>query len=213
MPPCGYYAHQVSAGAGGAAESEQRGRELARLIAGAHPDAVRQLYQAYGRLVFSIAYKIVGDRGQAEDVTQVAYTKIWQAAGRVDPDRDIRPLLFTITRRVAFDLIEGNRRRPVSALNEAVGLSEDDATDRLLTRWQVPAGGGRPRTGRAADRPAASRTRDDAHRDRATLEDAGRHREVQVVPCPQAARALSEARARGGGLGEPSRSPHGVPRG
>jgi RNA polymerase sigma-70 factor (ECF subfamily) len=137
MPPCGYYAHQVSAGAGGAAESEQRGRELARLIAGAHPDAVRQLYQAYGRLVFSIAYKIVGDRGQAEDVTQVAYTKIWQAAGRVDPDRDIRPLLFTITRRVAFDLIEGNRRRPVSALDEAVGLSEDDATDRLLTRWQV----------------------------------------------------------------------------
>lgn len=135
MPPRGYYAHQVSAG--GAAESEQLGRELARLIAGAHPDAVRQLYQAYGRLVFSIAYKIVGDRGQAEDVTQVAYTKIWQAAGRVDPDRDIRPLLFTITRRVAFDLIEGNRRRPVSALDETVGLSEDDATDRLLTRWQV----------------------------------------------------------------------------
>lgn len=137
MPPHGYYAHRVSAGAGGAAESEQRGRELARLIAGAHPDAVRQLYRAYGRLVFSIAYKIVGDRGQAEDVTQVAYTKIWQAAGRVDPDRDIRPLLFTITRRVAFDLIEGNRRRPVSALDEAVGLAEDDATDRLLTRWQV----------------------------------------------------------------------------
>ena len=124
---------------GGAAgtEADQTGRELARLLAGGDPDAVRRLYRAYGRLVFSIAYRILRDTGQAEDATQTAFTKLWQAATRVDPDRDVRPLLCTIVRRVSYDLSASSRRRQWTPLHEIGEPSVDDHDDRLTTEWQV----------------------------------------------------------------------------
>jgi RNA polymerase sigma-70 factor (ECF subfamily) len=114
------------------------GRDLAALMAAGDPDAVRRLYDAYGRLVYSITYRILGDHGRAEEATQTAFTKVWQAASRIDPDRDIRPLLLTAARRVAFDLIDHERRRPTGYLEDAVTEpAVDDTTERLTTEWHV----------------------------------------------------------------------------
>jgi len=123
---------------GDATQSEIRGRELAGLLAAGDPDAIGQLYRAYGRLVFSIALKILGDHGHAEEATQTAFTKLWQARERVDAGRDVRPLLFTVTRRVAYDMRERSVRRPWTALDERVAEpSVEDGIDRMLTAWQV----------------------------------------------------------------------------
>ena len=117
--------------------AEQTGRHLAGLLAAGDPDAIRQVYRAYGRLVFSIAHRILNDAGQAEDATQLAFTKLWRAAARVDPGSDVRPLLFTIVRRVAYDLSDSTRRRPWTPLEEVAEPSVDDELDRLATEWQV----------------------------------------------------------------------------
>jgi DNA-directed RNA polymerase specialized sigma24 family protein len=45
---------------------------LARFAAG-DEDAVRTIYRTYGRLVFAVAYKVLGDRALAEDATQQAF--------------------------------------------------------------------------------------------------------------------------------------------
>jgi RNA polymerase sigma factor (sigma-70 family) len=118
-------------------EAAARGRDLARLLASGDADAVRQLYQAYGRLAYTIAYRILNDNGQAEDATQTAFTKLWQAAARVQPDSDIRPLLFTIVRRAAFDLSESSRRRQWTPLDEVAEPPVEDGLDQLSTEWQV----------------------------------------------------------------------------
>ena len=74
------------------------------------PDAVRELYDAYGRSVFSVAYQALGDRGLAEEAVQQTFLQAWRAAGRFDPDREPGPWLYAIARRVAVDLYRRERR-------------------------------------------------------------------------------------------------------
>jgi RNA polymerase sigma-70 factor (ECF subfamily) len=50
-------------------------------------DALAVLFDRYQRLVFSVALRIVRDRGEAEDVTQIVFLDIFKAAAQFDPTR------------------------------------------------------------------------------------------------------------------------------
>ena len=81
-----------------------------RRFRGGDHGAVRELYDAYGRSVFSVAYQALGDRGLAEEAVQQTFLQAWRAAGRFDPDRKPGPWLYAIARRVAVDLYRRERR-------------------------------------------------------------------------------------------------------
>ena len=57
---------------------------MGSLQAGNH-DALAVLFDRYHRLVFSIALKIVRDRGEAEDVLQDVFLDIFRAVAQFDP--------------------------------------------------------------------------------------------------------------------------------
>ena len=76
-------------------------RDVATRFRDGDPDAVREVYRHYGRLVYAVAYRVVGDPGFAEEATQVAFLKAWRAADRLDNSRDIGPWLVSIARRAA----------------------------------------------------------------------------------------------------------------
>ena len=57
---------------------------MASLKAG-NNDALAVLFDRYHRLVFSIATRILRDRGEAEDVAQVVFLEIFRAAAQFDP--------------------------------------------------------------------------------------------------------------------------------
>jgi RNA polymerase sigma-70 factor (ECF subfamily) len=69
--------------------------ELARLsdeqvmahVQSGHDDALAILFDRYHRLVVSIAYKILRDLGEAEDVTQLVFLEIFKVAAQFDPAR------------------------------------------------------------------------------------------------------------------------------
>ncbi len=69
------------------------------------PDAVRALYRAYGGLIYAVAYKILGDRGLAEEAAQQTFVQAWRTAGDVDLTRELGPWLAVIARRAATDLL------------------------------------------------------------------------------------------------------------
>jgi RNA polymerase sigma-70 factor, ECF subfamily len=48
-------------------------------------DALAVLFERYQRLVFSVALKIVRDRGEAEDVTQNVFLEIYRSVAQFDP--------------------------------------------------------------------------------------------------------------------------------
>lgn len=84
--------------------------DLASQFASGDPDSVRVVYQTYGRLVFSVAYKVLGDSSLAEDATQQTFVQAWRAAASYDPGRPLTAWLTTIARRVAIDVYRRERR-------------------------------------------------------------------------------------------------------
>ena len=84
--------------------------DLASRFASGDADTVRVVYQTYGRLVFAISYKVLGDRGLAEDATQQTFVQAWRAAGSYDPSRPLGAWLTTIAKRVAIDVHRRERR-------------------------------------------------------------------------------------------------------
>jgi RNA polymerase sigma factor (sigma-70 family) len=106
------------------------------------PDAVRALYRAYGRLVYAVAHRVLGQHELAEEATQQTFVRAWQAADRVDVDRDPAPWLATIARNVAIDIHRREARRPTRSLTDVPEGDPAMATpaadvERLDAVWQV----------------------------------------------------------------------------
>jgi RNA polymerase sigma factor (sigma-70 family) len=80
------------------------------------PTAVRALYRAYGRLVYAVAHRVLGSHDLAEEATQQTFVRAWQAADRIDVDRDPAAWLATISKRTAIDIHRREARRPKRAL-------------------------------------------------------------------------------------------------
>ena len=72
--------------------------------------AVERVYDAYGRRAFSLAFRIVGDHGAAEDTVQEAFVSLWRDADRLDPNRgSLQSLILTIVHHKAVDRLRRQR--------------------------------------------------------------------------------------------------------
>jgi len=105
-------------------------------------DAVRIVFRAYGRLVYAVAYRVLGDQSLAEEATQQTFVKAWRAAASLDSARELEPWLATIARRVAIDLHRREARRAAQPLDsvpaEDPGLVSPPASaDRVFEVWEV----------------------------------------------------------------------------
>lgn len=93
--------------------------ELARRLGAADGDALSQLYQRFGRPCYSLARRICGDDGLAEEVVQEVFLTLWRDPYRFDPARgSFATWLLTLIHHKAVDAVrrEGTvRKRVVSA--------------------------------------------------------------------------------------------------
>jgi len=77
--------------------------------------------------VHAYAMSMLGDRAGAEDVTALAFERLYRARDRVDPRRgSARGLLFTIARNAALDELRSRARR-VPASEDPSQLSDSGA--------------------------------------------------------------------------------------
>ncbi|MCL4263727.1 MAG: RNA polymerase sigma factor [Anaerolineae bacterium] len=99
------------------------------------------LVAAYQQPVFRLAYLIVGDGAEAEEVAQDVFVRAYFSLDRFDESRPLRPWLLQITRNLAR-----NRRRSLGRYWAAVqrwwqhepatvGAAEEQHESRLL--WQA----------------------------------------------------------------------------
>ena len=72
--------------------------------------AVRDVYKRYGGAMFAVAMSMLPNRELAAECVQQAFVKAWRASRSFDPERDLRPWLATITRRVAVDIYRRETR-------------------------------------------------------------------------------------------------------
>jgi len=86
---------------------------LIGLIIHAHAEALGELYDRYGRLVFSLALHSVGDQATAEEITQDVFLRVWQRARQYRADRGkVSTWLTGITRHRAIDQLRRRGSRP-----------------------------------------------------------------------------------------------------
>ncbi len=76
-------------------------------------DALSDLYDRYGRLVYSIAINSVGDQAAAEEIVQDVFTRVWEKANTYDATMArVSTWLVHITRNRAIDELRRERIRP-----------------------------------------------------------------------------------------------------
>ena len=80
--------------------------DLARRLRDRDPKAMSELYDRYGRLVYSLIFRVVRNTASAEDLTQETFLRIWNRAQAFDADRgSLGAWIVTIARNRAIDHI------------------------------------------------------------------------------------------------------------
>jgi RNA polymerase sigma-70 factor (ECF subfamily) len=101
-------------------------------IAAADVEAYNQLVAAHLRSVHGFAYRLLGQRQEAEEVTQETFLRAWQRAASYEPRARISTWLFSICHNLAVDRL---RKRREHANPHLVDLAPDSGEPgRLLER-------------------------------------------------------------------------------
>lgn len=102
-------------------------RDLLGSAAGGDERAIASLYDRYGGVLYAVAYRIVGQRADAEEVVIEAFAQVWRDAARFDSTRgSVAGWLTMIARSRALDLVRARTRREritASAAAERPGVS------------------------------------------------------------------------------------------
>jgi RNA polymerase sigma-70 factor (ECF subfamily) len=86
--------------------------ELMPLIGTHDPEAFEVFYDRHGGVAYSLAYRIVGERAAAEDVTQEAFISVWRSGARYDRARgSVRSWMLSIVRNRAIDALRSRAGR------------------------------------------------------------------------------------------------------
>jgi len=78
------------------------------------PQALAELYDRYGRIVYSLILRIVRDTGIAEDLVQETFLRIWNRVHGFDAQKGaVGPWLLAVARNRAIDYLRsaGGRER------------------------------------------------------------------------------------------------------
>jgi RNA polymerase sigma-70 factor, ECF subfamily len=114
---------------------------LARVAGGDLGHPLEELYDRYAARLHGLGLRLLGDPGLAEELVQETFVRLWQSAGRYDPQRGSVPgFVFAIARRLAVDLYRRPSSRPFTELDEAdrgTDRDPDDVVDRLLVGLNV----------------------------------------------------------------------------
>lgn len=116
--------------------------ELMPLIGEKDSAAFEVFYDRHGGAAYSLAYRIVGERAAAEDVTQEAFVSIWRSGARYERARgSVRSWTLGIVRNRAIDLLRSRSgRAPKLGFDDEAVLEQrpaDDFTDAEALRRET----------------------------------------------------------------------------
>ena len=86
--------------------------DLMGLVEVGDPDAFAALYDRHGRMAYSLAYRMMGEKHDAEDVVQDAFIKVWRSAGGYRVGRgSVRTWILSIVHNHGMDQIRSHATR------------------------------------------------------------------------------------------------------
>jgi RNA polymerase sigma-70 factor, ECF subfamily len=98
---------------------------LVSAIRSGDEQAMTQLYERYSSIVYSVALRVLGDTGAAEDILQEVFMQLWRSPDAFDATRGSLPgWLAVITRNRAIDSLR--KRRPETDITDVIVSIEPD---------------------------------------------------------------------------------------
>jgi RNA polymerase sigma-70 factor (ECF subfamily) len=113
---------------------------LARLAAGEREQPLAELYRIYGRRVYGLGLRLLGDRGLAEELVQETFLRLWRSCDRFDPGRGtVHAFVFTLARRAGVDLLRrrSSRSTPAIPVEQLDAPAGDGAFDELVLALDI----------------------------------------------------------------------------
>jgi RNA polymerase sigma-70 factor (ECF subfamily) len=107
---------------------------LARIADGERDLPLIELYRIYGRQLYALGVRMLGDGSAAEELVQEVFVRVWQNAARFDEQRaSPRTWIFMLARNTAIDMHRRAAARPRRAEGDGLdALTVADETDRLV---------------------------------------------------------------------------------
>jgi RNA polymerase sigma-70 factor, ECF subfamily len=91
--------------------------------------ALGRFVERYQRLVFSVCWKLLGQREEAEDITQESLLRALKHLATWDQLRPLEPWLIRIAVNRCRTRLSQRRELPISELGHVVARSESQSTD------------------------------------------------------------------------------------
>jgi RNA polymerase sigma-70 factor, ECF subfamily len=112
--------------------------DLARRLQARDGGAMRELYDRYGRLAYSLIQRIVRNSAAAEDLVQETFLRVWNRMPAFDQERGaLGPWVLTVARNRAIDYLRSTDGRMSAAALELDRLEHPgqfcDFEDRALS--------------------------------------------------------------------------------
>jgi RNA polymerase sigma-70 factor, ECF subfamily len=101
--------------------------DLISLVEEGDAQAFAVLYDRHGRAAYSLAYRMMGERQAAEDLTQEAFLKAWRSAASYRAERaSVRTWILSIVHNRSIDLLRslGSRRRMQDKIEASAPTSQ-----------------------------------------------------------------------------------------
>lgn len=87
-------------------------------------EAFAALVRRYQRQVYALAYRLVGDRAEAEDVAQEAFLRCYRSLARFRTGQPFGPWLYRIATNIALDRLRRRGREAAMASGEPPPTTE-----------------------------------------------------------------------------------------
>ena len=99
------------------------------------------LYNRHAKAVMSVAFRLVGDREIAADLTQATFLKLWERPSAVSAGEGmLRPWLLRVVRNAAVDTLRRRRLRAIGPEDRIVADDAlDDVAEAVVTRARAVA--------------------------------------------------------------------------
>ncbi|GCE31828.1 RNA polymerase sigma factor [Dictyobacter alpinus] len=88
--------------------------------------AFEELLHRYNRMIFNYLYRLLGDSGMAEDLSQEVFLRVYTALPNINAERPFKPWLFQVAHNCCIDEL---RRRRRQALPFSSVTSDADTED------------------------------------------------------------------------------------
>lgn len=79
------------------------------------------LIARYLKLIYSFVYRNVGSAGDAEDITQEVFVRVWKNIKKFDQKRNFRPWIFQIAKNASIDFLRKKKSIPFSRFENEKG--------------------------------------------------------------------------------------------